>query len=294
MRIFVTGASGFIGSAIVQELLTAGHQVVGLARSEESAQALTRVGAEVLRGSLEDLDSLKKGAANADGVIHTAFIHDFSQYLAAAETDKRAIEAIGSVLTGSDHPLVVTGGILGLRTDGHFATEDDPAPGFPRASEATAMALAEAGVHASVIRLAPSVHDAGDQGFVPFIINTARKKGVSAYVGDGSNRWPAIHRLDAAHLFRLALEKGAVGARYNGIGDEGIPVREIAEIIGKHLNLPVVSIVPEEAASHFDWMGRFITFDSPATSVKTRQQLGWEPTNSGLIADLNVGHYFDS
>ncbi|GAB3940567.1 SDR family oxidoreductase [Spirosoma harenae] len=291
MRVFVTGASGFIGSAIVQELITAGHQVVGLARSDKSAEALFKAGADVLRGSLEDPDSLKKGAAEADGVIHTAFIHDFNQYLAAAETDKQAIDAIGSVLAGSDRPFIVTGGILGLRTDGNFITEDDPAPGFPRASETTAIALADAGVHASVIRLPPSVHDAGDQGFVPFIINTARKKGVSAYVGDGSNRWPAVHRLDAAHLFRLALEKGATGARYNAIGDEGIPVHEIAEVIGKHLNVPVVSISREEAAGHFEWMSRFIVFDSPAASPKTKSQLGWEPTNTGLLEDL-AKHYF--
>ncbi|GAB3705757.1 SDR family oxidoreductase [Spirosoma flavus] len=292
MRVFVTGASGFIGSAIVQELLNAGHQIVGLARSEESAQSLTKAGAEVLRGTLEDLDSLKKGAANADGVIHTAFIHDFSNYVAAAQTDKRAIEAIGSVLAGSDHPFVVTAGILGLRTDGGFITEDDFAPQGGRASEAAAMSQAEAGVRASVIRLPPSVHDAGDYGFVPFIINTARKKGVSAYVGDGNNRWPAVHRLDAAKLFRLALEKGATGARYNAIGDEGIPLREIAEVIGRHLNVPVVSISPEEAASHFDWMSRFITFDSPATCTKTKADLGWEPIHPGLIDDLNQGHYF--
>ncbi|UFH57072.1 SDR family oxidoreductase [Spirosoma sp. KNUC1025] len=292
MRVFVTGASGFIGSAVVQELVNAGHQVVGLARSEKSAQSLTQAGAEVLRGSLEDLDSLKEGAADADGVIHTAFIHDFSNYVAASETDKRAIEAMGSVLAGSKRPIVVTGGILGLRTDGNFSTEDDPAPASARASEAAAMALAEAGVHASVIRLAPSVHDIGDYGFVPFIINMARKKGVSAYVGDGSNRWPAVHRLDAAHLFRLALEKGAIGARYNGIADEGIPVREIAEVIGGHLNVPVVSMPPEEAANHFEWMSRFIGFDSPATSTKTRAQLAWEPTHPGLLADLAMGHYF--
>ncbi|GAB4022635.1 SDR family oxidoreductase [Spirosoma koreense] len=294
MRVFVTGASGFVGSAVVQELLSAGHQVIGLARSEESAQSLTKAGAEVLRGSLEDLDSLKKGAAEADGIIHTAFIHDFSNYIAAAETDKRAIEAIGSVLTGSDRPFVVTGGILGLRTDSNFTTEDDPAPGFPRASEATAMALAEAGVHASVIRLSPSVHDAGDYGFIPILINTARQKGVSAYVGEGSNRWPAVHRLDAARLYRLALEKGAVGARYNAIGDTGIPIREIAEVIGQQLNLPVVSIAPDEAAGHFGWMGRFIAFDNPATSLKTQQQLGWEVTHPGLIDDLNQGDYFDA
>ncbi|MBD2701240.1 SDR family oxidoreductase [Spirosoma sp. BT702] len=294
MRVFITGASGFIGSAIVQELLNARYQVVGLARSEESAQSLTKAGANVVRGTLEDLDSLKRGATYADGVIHTAFIHDFSNYAAAAETDKHAIEAIGSVLAGSDRPLIVTGGILGLRTDGNFITENDPAPGFPRASEAAAMSLAEAGVRASVIRLPPSVHDAGDYGFIPYIINTARKKGVSAYVGDGGNRWPAVHRLDAAHLFRLALEKGATGARYNAIGDEGIPVREIAEVIGKYLNVPVVSITPEEAATHFDWMGRFITFDSPATAIITKEQLDWEPTHPGLIDDLHKGHYFGS
>ncbi|CCH51469.1 putative protein C2A9,02 [Fibrisoma limi BUZ 3] len=292
MRVFVTGATGFIGSAIVQELLRTGHQVVGLARSEASAKSLTEAGAEVLLGNLEDLDSLKKGATEADGVIHTAFIHDFANYLAAAETDKRAIETLGSALAGSTRPLVVTGGILGLRNDGVPATEDDPAPGFPRASEATAMSLAEAGVHASVIRLPPSVHDIGDYGFVPYIINTARQKGVSAYAGDGSNRWPAVHRLDAAHLFRLVLEKGTAGSRYNSIGDEGIPVREIAELIGRHLNLPVVSISPEEAVSHFDWMSRFIQFDSPASSEKTREQLGWQPTHPGLIDDLNLGHYF--
>lgn len=244
-------------------------------------------------GNLEDLDSLKKGATEADGVIHTAFVHDFANYLAAAETDKRAIETLGSALAGSTRPLVVTGGILGLRTDGIPATEDDPAPDFPRASEATAMSLAEAGVHASVIRLPPSVHDRGDYGFVPYIINTARQKGVSAYVGDGSNRWPAVHRLDAAHLFRLVLEKGTAGTLYNSIGDEGIPIREIAELIGRHLNLPVVSISPEEAVSHFDWMSRFIQFDGPASSEKTREQLGWQPTHPGLIDDLNAGHYFE-
>ncbi len=293
MRVFVTGASGFIGSAIVKELVEAGHQVIGLARSETSAKLLTEAGADVLKGNLEDLNSLKKGAADADGVIHAAFIHDFSNYLAAAEIDKQAIEAIGSVLAGSSRPLVVTGGILGLRTDGGMATEDDPAPSFPRASEATAMSLAEAGVHASVIRLAPSVHDINDYGFVPFIINKAREKGVSAYVRDGSNRWPAIHRLDAARLFRLALEKGAIGSRYNGVDDEGIPVREIADVIGQNLNLPVISLSPEEAAGHFEWMSRFIQFDSPASSQKTRELLGWQPTHVGLIDDLNAGHYFN-
>ncbi|GAB3277893.1 SDR family oxidoreductase [Larkinella harenae] len=292
MRVFVTGATGFIGSAIVQELVRSGHQVIGLARSEAAVQALTQNGVVALRGSLEDVDRLKKGAAEADGVIHTAFIHDFSNYGAAAETDKRAIEAIGASLAGSTRPFIVTAGMLGIRADGGYITEDDRASGSLRASETTAMALAEAGVHASVIRLPPSVHDVGDYGFVPFLINTAREKGVSAYVGNGNNHWPAVHRLDAALLFRLALEKGTRGARYHGIGDEGIPVREIAEVIGKQLNLPVVSISPEEADRHFDWMGRFIQFDSLASREKTSERLGWQPVHSGLLEDLNAGHYF--
>lgn len=292
MKVFVTGATGFIGSAIVQELLTAGHEVTGLVRSEESARKLEATGAKALKGNLEDLDSLKQGATEADGVIHTAFIHDFSNYLAAAETDKRAIEAIGSVLMGSDSPLIVTAGILGLRTDGNLTTEQDPAPGFPRASEAAAMALAEEGVHASVIRLPPSVHDAGDQGFIPFIINKAREKEVSAYVAEGQNRWPAVHRLDAALLFRLALEKAGRGKRYNAIGDQGIPLREIAEVIGSRLNLPVASIPADEAEAHFEWMSRFITFDNPASAKLTQQELGWKPTQPGLLEDLQWGDYF--
>lgn len=293
MRVFVTGATGFVGSAIVQELLAAGHQVLGLARSDASAQSLREIGVDVLRGNLEDPEALKEGASAADGVIHTAFIHDFSQYAAAAATDKRAIEALGSALVGTDRPLIVTGGILIVPGNGGIITEADAAPATHRASEATAMALAEAGVRASVIRLPPSVHDEGDGGFVPFLIDLARKKGVSAYVGDGSNRWPAVHRLDAARLYRLALEKAATGQRYNAIGDEGIPVREIAELIGQELQLPVVSVSPEEASNHFDWMSRFITFDSPATATQTRAALGWEPVHAGLIEDLRMGHYFN-
>jgi len=291
MKVFVTGASGFIGSAVVKELLTAGHEVTGLARSDESAKAITDAGAQLLKGSLDDLDSLRTGASASDGVIHTAFIHDFSQYAKAAETDKAAIEAMGEVLKGTGKPLVVTGGILGLPKTNGVITEADAAPGTPRASEATAMALADAGVNASVIRLPPSVHDKGDKGFVPFIISMARKKGVAAYVGDGNNRWPAVHRLDAAHLFRLALEKAAKGSRYNAIGDEGIPVRELAEVIGKHLNLPVISVSTDKAADYFEWMGRFIAFDSPATGYKTRELLGWQPTHIGLIEDMQA-HYF--
>jgi nucleoside-diphosphate-sugar epimerase len=291
MKVFVTGASGFIGSAIVKELLAAGHEVTGLARSDESAKAIANAGAQVIKGNLDDPDSLRTGASMADGVIHTAFIHDFLQYTKAAETDKIAIETMGEILKGTTKPIVVTGGILGLPKTNGFVTEADAAPAFPRASEATAIALAEAGVNASVIRLPPSVHDKGDKGFVPFIINIARKKGVSAYVDEGSNRWPAVHRLDAARLFCLALEKGAKGYRYNAIGDEGIPVRKIAELAGECLNLPVVSINADKAADHFEWMGRFISFDNPATGYKTREILSWQPMHTGLLEDMRQ-HYF--
>jgi len=291
MKVFVTGASGFIGSAVVQELLNAGHEVTGLARSDESAKSISEAGARALKGSLDDLDSLKRGASAADGVIHTAFIHDFSQYAKAADADKVAIEAMGNVLAGSDRPLIVTGGILGLEKENGFITENMAAPPFPRASETAALALADNNVNASVIRLPPSVHDKGDKGFIPFIIATARRKGVAAYVGDGNNRWPAVHRLDATHLFRLALEKAIKGARYNAIGDKGIPMRELAEVIGKYLDLPVKSISPDKAVEHFDWMGRFIVFDAPATANKTQEQLGWAPTHIGLIEDMQQ-HYF--
>lgn len=294
MKVFVTGASGFIGSAVVHELLNAGHQVVGLARSDASAQALTNAGAEVLRGSLEDTHSLQKGAKEADGVIHTAFIHDFSNYQAAAQTDKAAIEAIGAALAGTNRPCIVTGGILGLKaSDKDEITEEDAAPGLPRASEVSGLALVANGVKASIIRLPPSVHDKGDKGFVPMLINVAREKGIAAYVGDGNTHWPAVHRLDAALLFRLALEKGIAGSRYNAIGDTGIPVREIAEMIGKQLNIPVVSISPEEAANYFSWMARFIVLDSPASSKITREVLGWQPKHIGLLEDMQK-NYFES
>ncbi|MES1217860.1 MAG: SDR family oxidoreductase [Bacteroidota bacterium] len=291
MKVFVTGASGFIGSAVVKELLTAGHEVIGLARSNESAKAINEAGAQVLKGGLDDLDSLKQGALQADGIIHTAFIHDFNQYAKAADTDKAAIEAMGEVLKGTNKPIVVTGGILGLPKTNGFVTETDAAPGMPRASEVAAMILAENDVNASVIRLPPSVHDKGDKGFIPFIINQARIKSLSAYVGDGKNRWPAVHRLDAARTFRLGIEKAAKGERYNAIGDEGVSIRDIAEVISKKLNLPLASITNDEAIRHFEWMSRFIVFDNPATCYKTQEQLGWKPTHVGLLEDMER-HYF--
>jgi nucleoside-diphosphate-sugar epimerase len=294
MRVFVTGATGFVGSAVVDELIRAGHQVLGHARSEASTKALVAAGADVHRGSLEDLDSLRSGAAAADGVIHTAFIHDFSNYAAAAETDKRAIETLGSALVGSNRPLIVTSGTLVLQRQGPLAMEEDaPNPSFPRKSEDAVAALASRGVRVAVLRLPPSVHGAGDHGFVPFLIGIARQKGVSAFIGDGTNRWPAVHRLDAAHLYRLALQKASAGANYHGVAEEGIPTRDIAHVIGRHLNVPVVSKSPEEAAGHFGWMSHFFGIDSPASSAQTQQQLGWRPRQPGLIADLEE-HYFQT
>ena len=294
MRVFVTGATGFIGTAVVRELIDAGHQVLGLARSDVGAKSLTAAGADVHRGSLEDLESLRSGAAAADGVIHTAFIHDFSNYGPAAEADRRAIETLGGALAGSDRPLIVTGGTLLVQRHGSLATEEDaPNPNFPRKSEEAALVLVARGVRASVVRLPPSVHGKGDHGFVPRLIDIAGEKGVSAYVGDGLNRWPAVHRIDAAHLYRLVLEKGSAGASYHGVADEGVTTREIAEVIGRHLNLPVVSKSREEAADHFGWMVLFFGIDGPASSWQTQQRLGWQPVQPGLIADLNAGHYFE-
>jgi nucleoside-diphosphate-sugar epimerase len=291
MKVFVTGASGFIGSAVVKELLKAGHEVTGLARSDKSAGAIIAAGAQVLKGSLDDLYILKQGALQSDGIIHTAFVHDFNQFAKAAETDKVAIETMGKALGGTDKSIVVVGGILGTPQTNGFVTEADAAPAFPRASEAAAMALAERGINASVVRLAPSVHDRGDRGFVPFIIAQARKNGVSAYVEIGNNRWPAIHRLDAAHLLRLALEKAAKGARYNGIADEGITIREITGLIGKRLNLPVKSLSGEEVAAHFEWMSWFVGFNAPATSYSTQELLGWKPARISLLEDMDKNYF---
>ncbi len=303
MRVFVTGATGFIGSAIVQELLGAGHTVVGLARSDKSAAALTAAGAEAFRGDLTDLDSLKRGAAEAEGVIHTAFSHDFmvsgdfSKFAESGKMEQRAIEALGEALHGTDRPLLITSGVA-LLSPGRVATENDqrdPAvASLPRDPDRVAAALAAQRVNAQVIRMSPSVHGDGDKGFVPTLIRVARKKGVSAYVGEGNNRWSAVHRLDAAVLYRLALEHGTAGAAYHAVADEGVPVREIAEVIGQHLNVPLVSQSPEEAAAHFGWFGAFIGLDCPASSQITQETLGWQPKQPGLIADLDHGTYFDA
>ena len=294
MRVFLTGATGFIGSAIIPELINAGHQVLGLTRSDAGAQSLIAAGAEVHRGDLEDLESLRSGAAASDGVIHCAFIHDFSKFEEVCSVDRRAVETLGSALVGSDRPLIITSGTAMARTPGRAATEEDrPVSTVPRvASEQAADAVAEQGVRASVVRL-PQVHDPYKQGLVTWLIALAREKGVSAYVGDGLNHWPAVHRLDAAHLYRLALEKGTAGARYHAVAEEGVPLREIAASIGRGLKLPVVAMSPEEAGAHFGWLAHFVGADLQVSSALTQQRLGWRPTPTlpGMIADLDQARF---
>jgi nucleoside-diphosphate-sugar epimerase len=291
MRVFVTGASGWIGSAVVPELIGAGHQVLGLARSDSSAAAIAAAGAEVLRGDLDDLDTLRAGATSSDGVIHLAFIHDFTRFEDSVSADARAIETMGAALEGSGKPLVIASGTPAL--PGRVATErGEPAPGGPSAGRAAnaqaALDMAARGVRSSVVGLPRTVHGQGDHGFIARLIGIARDKGISGYVGDGSSRWPAVHVLDAAHLFRLAAEQAPAGSRLHAVGDEGVPVRDIAEVIGRHLNLPTASVPAED----FGWLGQILAVDQPASSALTRELLGWRPVQSGLIEDLDKGHYF--
>ncbi|GAA1931928.1 SDR family oxidoreductase [Streptantibioticus ferralitis] len=300
MRIVVTGASGWIGSAVVPELIDSGHRVVGLARSDASAAALTAAGAEVVRGTVDDLDVLRDAAAASDGVIHLAFKHDIAftgDFQGAAEADRRAVDTFGDTLAGTDRPFVLASGVVGLKP-GHLATERDmpTIDGSPisiRSATAQAvLALASRGVRSSVVRLSPTCHGEGDHGFMATLVAIARDKGVSGYIGDGANRWPAVHRLDAARLFRLAAEKAPAGSVLHGAAEEGVAIRDIAEVIGRHLDVPVTAVAPEAAAGHFAWLGAFLGVDAPASNTLTRELLDWEPTHPGLLEDLDKGHYF--
>jgi nucleoside-diphosphate-sugar epimerase len=308
MRVFVTGASGWIGSAVVPELIGAGHHVIGLARSDASADALTAAGVEVHRGTLDDLDSLRSAAAASDGVIHLAFKHDLAfsgDFKGAAEADRRAVEAFGEALAGSDRPLLIASGTLGV-APGRLATErdghgEDPAiaawgegPRLRHATAEFALSLASRGVRSSVVRLPPTNHGDGDNGFMAALVAIARDKAVAGYIGDGTNRWPAVHRLDSARLFRLALEQAPAGSTLHAVADEGVPIRDIAAVIGRHLNVPVQSIAPEAAGEHFTWLAGFLGADSPTSGAVTQELLGWQPTHSGLIEDLDEGHYFQN
>ena len=307
MRIFVTGASGWIGSAVVPELIGAGYEVVGLARSDASAAALTAAGAEAHRGSLDDLDGLRDAADSSDGVIHLAFKHDLAfsgNFQGAADADRRAVETFAEALAGSEKPLMIASGLLGL-APGHVATEQDghgahaavaAFGGGPQARWETAeftLSLASQGVRSSIVRLPPTNHGDGDNGFIATLVGIARERGVSGYIGDGANRWPAVHRLASARLFRLAVEQAPAGSTLHAVADVGVPIREIAEVIGRHLELPVVSISPEDAGEHFTWMGGFLALDAPASGELTRELLDWQPTHPGLIEDLDQGHYFN-
>ena len=307
MRIFITGATGWIGSAVVPELIGARHQVLGLARSDTSAAALAAAGAEVQRGTLDDLDTLRRAADTSDGVIQLAFNHDLAfsgRFHDAADAERRAVETVGEALAGSDRPFVIASGMAGL-APGRVVTErdghgTDPAVAAPRSGpqsrHATAewvLSLASRGVRSSIVRLAPTVHGDGDNGFMATIVRIARDTGVSGYIGDGANRWPAVHRLDAAHLFRLALEKAPAGSTLHAVGDEGVPIRRVAEVIGRHLGVPVVSISAEDAGRHFGFLAGFLATDSSASSALTRELLGWQPVHPGLIEDLDQGHYFE-
>ena len=289
MRVFLTGATGFIGSAIIPELINAGHQVLGLTRSDAGAELLVAAGAEPHRGDVEDLQSLRSGAAKSDGVIHCAFNHDFSKFVQNCENDRLAIEAMGAALAGSDRPFVITSGTgMGNTVPGQAATEDAINLNHPNprvASEKAGASVLAIGVNVSVVRL-PQVHDPIKQGLITYLVATAREKGVSAYVDEGLNRWPAAHVLDTARLYRLALEKGQAGSRYHAVAEEGVPVRDIADVLGRGLKVPVVSLSAQESPAHFGWLGGFMGVDMPASSAQTRQQLGWQPTGPGLIADL--------
>ena len=294
MRVFVTGASGWIGSALTAELLQAGHEVVGLARSDRAAEAITAAGATALPGSLEDLDVLRAGAIESDGVVHLGFVHDFSRYQESVDVDRAAIEAMGDVLVGTAHPFLIASGMAALAR-GPLATEADPGdPDFPRAAAAAmTLALADRGVRSGVVRLPPTVHGDGDAGFIATLVAVARERGMSAYVGSGTNCWSAVHRLDAAHLFHRALDEAPPGSVMHAVEDEGVPTRTIAEVIGRHLDVPVTSIAPEDAAAHFGWIAMIFAHDMSASSAITRRLLGWEPVGPGLLEDLDAGHYFD-
>ncbi|MFD5035460.1 SDR family oxidoreductase [Streptomyces sp. NPDC058405] len=300
MRIFVTGASGWIGSTVVPELISAGHQVVGLARSDASATALTAAGAEVVRGTIDDLEVLRDAAAASDGVIHLAFKHDIAftgDFQGAAEADRRAVDTFGDALAGTDRPFVLASGVAGLAPGRVAAERDMPTiDGSPMSiRSATAQAvltLASRGVRSSVVRLSPTCHGDGDNGFMATLVAIARAKGVSGYIGDGANHWPAVHRRDAARLFRLAVEKAPAGSVLHGVAEEGVAIRDIAEVIGRHLDVPVTSVAPEAAAEHFTWLGAFLGLDMPASNTLTRELLDWQPTHPGLLEDLDKGHYF--